>query len=959
MIPDLSSVLHTSGQLEQNAEYRIRSTAAMIFPVMMHGGLSQRGAGVAQVLKVRLIHATIRNLILHGSPQDAVKQLLAGGSGQVAAQALPVGGGRQAMFKTLYARGWNLQGDGLPCNQEELAYTLLTFGYVFLRSLRRLGIGLRPADEEAYLHAWNVVGHILGIDRALMVDTMDQGQALMARMQARGRAEPVQPDPRPALGRALMQTMENSLPWSIVKPFPELMTRYLCGRDTANDLGLTQPVPWPSALLFWGVLLIARAIDTLLRMVLPRFSIVRTLTRILGYHFMSRVLMSQTRPLQLPTELLNQVDDVVHSWSDDPPRPRLAQPDRRPVDHPRQLEPGAGAQGTGCKRPPGAATRVAIVSSRPMYPLLCALLMLVRHWHARRGVATALLWVIVPMVLPLGVQAAPPLVLAHERPQVDAWEAITLKADPSYQLSVQDMLSQLRAFDTPAQRGGSIGVHKAAMWLHIPIIAPEALRTPWVVNIGYSSLQAELFLARDGKVLQQVHKKEGNQTQLSSRTPAMVLDLQPGQRYDLLIRVQATGPLILPIAVSEMPVYLHQSLGEQLLQGLLNGLALCLLAYSLVQWVTQRDRMFAFYALVVLGSMGFSMQFFGIGPQYLWPDNPWMNRYSGPAAGLMALVGSFLFLGHMLADSTQKSRYARTMRAGAAITSAVCGALLFGWLSVPFAIAFMSLAGPLPSIISLPAAIARVRQKDPIGMTLLLAWIAFGVAAGVMVCLVQGWVPANFWTLHSFQFGATLDMLLFFRVLGLRAQAAKAQAQEAMRERDLMHSLANTDPLTGLSNRRGLNIALASALSRCSPERMLAVYVMDLDGFKPVNDQHGHDVGDELLIAVTRRLQGHVRQSDLVARLGGDEFVVMAGQLHSLQQAQELGNKLLDAFRAPFSLQNVRVEVGLTIGYAIAPHDGNDAIGLLKLADAAMYSGKQGGKFCLRRNTGDLALSSS
>jgi diguanylate cyclase (GGDEF)-like protein len=140
---------------------------------------------------------------------------------------------------------------------------------------------------------------------------------------------------------------------------------------------------------------------------------------------------------------------------------------------------------------------------------------------------------------------------------------------------------------------------------------------------------------------------------------------------------------------------------------------------------------------------------------------------------------------------------------------------------------------------------------------------------------------------------------------------------------------------------------------------MLAVYVMDLDGFKPVNDQHGHDVGDELLIAVTRRLQGHVRQSDLVARLGGDEFVVMAGQLHSLQQAQELGNKLLDAFRAPFSLQNVRVEVGLTIGYAIAPHDGNDAIGLLKLADAAMYSGKQGGKFCLRRNTGDLALSSS
>ncbi|MBT9513964.1 MAG: DUF2236 domain-containing protein [Acidovorax sp.] len=321
VIPDLSSVLHTSGQLEQNAEYRIRSTAAMIFPVMMHGGLSQRGAGVAQVLKVRLIHATIRNLILHGSPGHAIGQWKAGGNGIVPPQQAQPRGGRSAMYQTLYARGWDLAGDGLPCNQEELAYTLLTFGYVFLRSLRRLGIGLPPADEEAYLHAWNVVGHILGIERALMVDTMDQAQALMAQMQARGRAEPVTPDPRPALGQALMQTMEKSLPWPIVKPFPQLMTRYLCGRATAQDLGLAQPAPWASAVLFWGVLLAARAIDMVLRLVLPRFSIVRMFTRALGYHFMSRVLMSQTRPLQLPTELLNQVDTVVHGWSEDPHAP--------------------------------------------------------------------------------------------------------------------------------------------------------------------------------------------------------------------------------------------------------------------------------------------------------------------------------------------------------------------------------------------------------------------------------------------------------------------------------------------------------------------------------------------------------------------------------------------------------------------------------------------------------------
>ncbi|RQO79529.1 GGDEF domain-containing protein [Acidovorax sp. FJL06] len=583
--------------------------------------------------------------------------------------------------------------------------------------------------------------------------------------------------------------------------------------------------------------------------------------------------------------------------------------------------------------------------------------MLARLWRARCGLASTLLCLLVPVALPLGAQAKThaPLVLTQLRPQVDAWEAATLKADPTYKLSVQDMLGRLAEFEAPARRGGSLGVHKAAMWLHIPIIAPEAPRTSWVVNIGYSSLHADMYLVSGGRVLQQVSTNQPGQTQLSSRTPAMALDLQAGQPYDLLIRVQATGPLILPITVGEMPYQMHEALREQMLQGLLNGLAFCLLVYSLIQWVTQREPMFGFYALVVLGSTVFSLQFFGIGAQFLWPGDPWMSRYAGLAAGLTALAGSFLFLGAALTDNPH-SRYARAMRMGAAITAVVCAAVMLGWLSVPIAIAFMSLAGPLPSLISLPAAMARVRQKDPIGTTLLAAWIAYGVAAAVLVCLVQGWVPANFWTLHSFQFGATLDMLLFLRVLGLRAQAAKAQAQETLRERDLMHSLAHSDPLTGLSNRRGLQHALHAALLQCTPQHMVAVYLMDLDGFKPINDSYGHDVGDHLLVAVGQRLQASVRhQTDLVARLGGDEFIVMACELASTEQAEDLGRSLIKAFEHSFALGQHTVTVGLTIGYALAPLDGSDAQALLRQADAAMYAGKQNGKHSIRRLRAELA----
>ena len=315
VIPDLAAVLHMAGQLEERTEYRIRSTAAMIFPVMMKGGLtSTAGSGVAQVLKVRLIHATIRHLILRGDPCCAAEL------GVV--PPLEAAGRAASMHQALFAHGWDIPKDGLPCNQEELGYTLLTFGYVFLRSLRKLGLGLSHADEEAYLHTWNVMGHILGIERALMPDTMLQAEAMFTQIQARGRAQPFLPDPRPALGRDLMQTMEAVIPLRAIRPFPTLFTRYLCGKTTATDIGIAGRVAWYSRLLFALFMLVIRGIDTVMRMFIPEFAISRLVTRVVGYQFMAKVLMDQTRPLKLPPQLLNGVNAMTSGWQADPKAPK-------------------------------------------------------------------------------------------------------------------------------------------------------------------------------------------------------------------------------------------------------------------------------------------------------------------------------------------------------------------------------------------------------------------------------------------------------------------------------------------------------------------------------------------------------------------------------------------------------------------------------------------------------------
>lgn len=315
VVPDLAEVLHTTGRLEQRTEHRIRQTAAMIFPVMLEGGLtSPQGSGVAQVLKVRLIHAMARHLVLQGSPAEAAVT-----HAQVARRPFhdPRHGRASAMMKALAARGWDTGAAGLPCNQFELAYTLLTFGYVILRGHRTLGVPLAPADEAAVLHAWNVVGHLVGIPRRSMVASVDAAAALFERMQVLGRRHLPKPDPRPALTAALMDTMARVIPWRPAKTVPVLLTRRLCGPVARRDLGLDAHVGWPTRALFALGMGLVRTVDAIGRTIAPGFSCARLLTRIVGYHLLTRLLMDQTRPLLLPAHLLAKTHGQVRQWHHD------------------------------------------------------------------------------------------------------------------------------------------------------------------------------------------------------------------------------------------------------------------------------------------------------------------------------------------------------------------------------------------------------------------------------------------------------------------------------------------------------------------------------------------------------------------------------------------------------------------------------------------------------------------
>ena len=156
---------------------------------------------------------------------------------------------------------------------------------------------------------------------------------------------------------------------------------------------------------------------------------------------------------------------------------------------------------------------------------------------------------------------------------------------------------------------------------------------------------------------------------------------------------------------------------------------------------------------------------------------------------------------------------------------------------------------------------------------------------------------------------------------------------------------SQTDPLTGVLNRAGFDLRVQEALARAQAERhLLALLYLDLDGFKPINDEHGHAAGDTLLKAVALRLERVLRPSDMLARLGGDEFAVVLADAKDATAAQAVARKIVSALGDVFEIDGKSIYIGGSVGVAMAANGQDTIQGLLQRADAALYQAKRAGR---------------
>jgi diguanylate cyclase (GGDEF)-like protein/PAS domain S-box-containing protein len=226
----------------------------------------------------------------------------------------------------------------------------------------------------------------------------------------------------------------------------------------------------------------------------------------------------------------------------------------------------------------------------------------------------------------------------------------------------------------------------------------------------------------------------------------------------------------------------------------------------------------------------------------------------------------------------------------------------------------------------LPATLQQVVGHDAID------WL------GVPLCAASGVIGALVVQSYTGDVRYSLaDMQLLEYV-----SAQIAAAIERNRGRSVLAHLVGHDPLTDLPNRALFDTRLASAMKAAADDQQpLGLLYLDLDGFKQINDQHGHAVGDVLLQQAAQRIRHCLRQSDIVGRLGGDEFVALLYGVTHIEHATAVAEKIRLSLEQPFALDGMIVRISVSIGIARYPDNGADKHSLLRYADQAMYAAKR------------------
>ncbi|WP_022961648.1 7TM diverse intracellular signaling domain-containing protein [Halopseudomonas pelagia] len=537
-------------------------------------------------------------------------------------------------------------------------------------------------------------------------------------------------------------------------------------------------------------------------------------------------------------------------------------------------------------------------------------------------------------------------------------------------VTYQQLLNSKAVWTAGSNRGDmNFGYTRDAVWLKLSLSSSSSRDTLWHLHFPYSSLNRVDIYQQNHAVKTSGAIVPLHQRDLAHRDPAFSLRLAPGEQTTLYIRTQSEGSLTLTSQLWSGAAFASFSVNSTALLALYCGMLLALALYNLLLYTVLRERSYLLYVCFVLSFGLGALAFTGLGARYIWPDiGTWGGRLLPLGLCLAATIGT-LFTCSFLNTRQHMPGWHRLLCALMLASLILTLASLF--LPVHWVILSMSLLGMIGAPLTLICILLAVRYRVPGGRIFLTAWACMIIGVVLLSLRNFGVIPSNLVTTYAMHVGSALEMLLLSFALAARFNTLKKQKEETQanlvktlktHEQELelkvqerteelqianvrLKAMAMQDPLTGLANRSALDMHMTHVLRRSQQRHTpLAVMLIDLDGFKQINDQLGHETGDQVLRTIADRLRSIARESDFVARLGGDEFVLVAEDIGTPEQAHTLAERFLDRLSLTIDMDTQSVAVGASIGISMTRSAELDMAQMLRQADMAMYNRKRSGR---------------